>query len=120
MSIATTTTRDAQRDGHLRSGDFFGVETHGSMIFTSTSFDGTAAKGLLTIEGVTNEIELDVEELGIDQDAYGNTRIEVGGTTEINRKDFGVDLDIPFDGGKLLVGHKINLELSVSAVLDQA
>ncbi len=119
VDLNSVNTRDAQRDGHLRSGDFFDVETHGSMTFTSTSFDGSAAKGLLTIKGVTHEVELDVEFLGIDLDAYGNTRIGFEATTEINRKDFGVDFDIPLDGGKLLVGHKVGIQLSVQAVLDQ-
>ncbi len=102
---------------HLRSSDFFDVENHGPMTFVSTSFDGTTAKGELTIKGVTNVVELDVAFLGVDQDAYGNTRIGFEASTEINRKDFGVDFDIPLDGGKLLVGHKVNIELSVQAVL---
>lgn len=120
IDLNSVNTRDAQRDGHLRSGDFFDVENHGPMTFTSTSFDGTSAKGELSIKGVTREVELDVEFLGIEKDAYGNTRIGFEATTEINRKDFGVDFDIPLDGGKLLVGHKVNITLSIQAVLDQA
>jgi polyisoprenoid-binding protein YceI len=90
------------------------------MTFRSTSFDGSTAKGELTIKGVTKEVELDVEFLGQDTDPYGNTKIGFEATTEINRKDFGVDFDIPLDGGKLLVGHKVTIELSVQAVLNQA
>jgi len=86
----------------------------------TTSFDGTSAKGELTIKGVTNVVELDVTFLGIDQDAYGNTRIGFEATTEINRKDFGVDFNIPLDGGKLLVGDKVSITLSIQAVLAQA
>lgn len=120
IDLNSVNTRDAQRDGHLRSGDFFDVENSGPMTFRSTSFDGATAKGELTIKGVTNVVELDVEFLGIDKDAYGNTRIGFEASTEINRKDFGVDFDIPLDGGKLLVGHKVNIQLSVQGVLDQA
>lgn len=120
IDLNSVNTRDAQRDGHLRSGDFFDVENSGPMTFRSTSFDGATAKGELTIKGVTNVVELDVEFLGIDKDAYGNTRIGFEASTEINRKDFGVDFDIPLDGGKLLVGHKVNIQLSVQGVLNQA
>jgi polyisoprenoid-binding protein YceI len=120
IDLNSIDTRDANRDAHLRSGDFFDVENSGPMTFVSTSFDGTAAKGELTIKGVTNTVALDVEFLGIDKDAYGNTRIGFEATTTINRKDFGVDFDIPLDGGKLLVGHKVDIQLSVQAVLDQA
>ena len=118
IDLNSVNTRDAQRDGHLRSADFFDVENSGPMTFVSSSFDGTTAKGQLTIKGVTNEVELDVTFLGVDKDAYGNTRIGFEATTEINRKDFGVDFDIPLDGGKLLVGHKVNIELSIQAVLN--
>jgi polyisoprenoid-binding protein YceI len=120
IDLNSVNTRDAQRDGHLRSSDFFDVEKSGSMKFVSSSFDGATAKGELTIKGVTNVVELDVEFLGVEKDAYGNTRIGFEATTEINRKDFGVDFDIPLDGGKFLVGHKVQIQLSVQAVLNQA
>ena len=120
IDLDSVNTRDAQRDNHLRSSDFFDVANHGPMTFRSTSFDGTTATGELTIKGVTNPVELDVTFLGVDKDAYGNTRIGFEATTQIDRKDFGVDFDIPLDGGKLLVGHKVGIELSIQAVLDQA
>ena len=120
IDLNTVNTRDEQRDGHLRSADFFDVESSGPMTFSSLSFDGTAAKGTLTIKGVTNEVELDVEFLGIDTDPWGNSRIGFEASTEINRKDFGVDFNIPLDGGKLLVGDKVSITLSIQAVLAQA
>ena len=118
IDLNSVNTRDAQRDGHLRSADFFDVENSGPMKFVSSSFDGSTAKGELTIKGVTNVVELDLEFLGIDKDAYGNTRIGFEATTTINRKDFGVDFDIPLDGGKLLVGHKVDIQLSIQGVLN--
>jgi polyisoprenoid-binding protein YceI len=118
IDLNSVNTREPQRDNHLRSADFFDVEKNGPMTFKSTSFDGSTAKGELTIKGVTNVVELDVEFLGIDKDAYGNTRIGFEATTTSNRKDFGVDFDIPLDGGKLLVGHKVDIQLSIQAVLN--
>jgi polyisoprenoid-binding protein YceI len=120
IDLNSVNTRDAQRDGHLRSGDFFDVANNGPMTFTTTSFDGTSATGVLTIKGVSNPVELDVEFLGIEKDAYGKTRIGFEASTEINRKDFGVDFDIPLDGGKLLVGHKVNITHTIQAVLQDA
>ena len=116
IDLNSVNTRDAQRDGHLRSGDFFDTENNGPMTFTSTSFNGETATGELTIKGVTKPVELDVEFLGIDTDAYGNTRIGFEATTEISRKEFGIDFNVPLDGGKLLVGDKVSIELSIQAI----
>lgn len=120
IDLNSVNTRDAQRDAHLRSSDFFDVENSGPMTFVTTEFDGTTARGDLTVKGVTRPVELDVEFLGVDRDAYGNTRIGFEASTEINRKDFGVDFEIPLDGGKVLVGHKVTIVLSIQAVLDQS
>ena len=115
IDLNSVNTRDEQRDGHLRSADFFDTANSGPMTFSSVSFDGATAKGNLTIKGVTNEVELDVEFLGIDNDPWGNRKIGFEATTEINRKDFGVDFNIPLDGGKLLVGDKVSITLSIQA-----
>ena len=120
IDLNSVNTRDEQRDAHLRSADFFDVEKIGPMTFRSTSFDGTSAKGDLTIKGVTRPVELDVEFLGLDTDPWGGQRIGFEATTEINRKDFGLDFNIPLDGGKLLVGDKVSIVLSVQAVLQDA
>lgn len=117
IDLNSINTGDAQRDGHLRSADFFDTEQSGPMTFSSLSFDGASAHGNLTIKGVTREVELDVEFLGIDTDPYGNTKIGFDATADISRKDFGVDFNIPLDGGKLLIGDKVAITLSVQASL---
>lgn len=117
IDLNSINTRDEQRDGHLRSGDFFDTANSGPMTFSSLSFDGTTATGTLTIKGVAREVELDVEFLGIDKDPYGNTKIGFEATAEISRKDFGVDFNIPLDGGKLLIGDKVTINLSIQAAL---
>ena len=118
IDLNSVNTRDGQRDGHLRSADFFDVENHGNMTFRSTSFNGTKAAGELTIKGVTRTVELDVEFLGTDTDPDGNQKIGFEATAEISRKDFGVDFNVPLDGGKLLVGDKVSIVLSVQAALN--
>jgi len=120
IDLNSIDTRDETRDGHLRSGDFFDVANHGAMTFTTTSFDGTTATGELTIKGVTRPVELDVEFLGAGADPWGGSRLGFEATAEISRKDFGVDFNIPLDGGKLLIGDKVTIHLAVEAVLDQA
>jgi len=119
IDLNSVNTRDENRDNHLRSSDFFDVENSGPMTFRTTSFDGGTAKGDLTIKGVTKPVELDVEFLGVDVDAYGNTFIGYEATTEISRKAWGVDFQIPLDGGKVLVGDKVTVLLSVQAILAQ-
>ena len=118
IDLNSVNTRDAQRDGHLRSADFFDVANHGAMTFRSTSFNGSTATGELTIKGVTRRVELDVEFLGTDVDPYGNQKIGFEATAEISRKDFGVDFNVPLDGGKLLVGDKVSIVLSIQAALN--
>jgi polyisoprenoid-binding protein YceI len=117
IELNSINTRDAQRDGHLRSADFFDVENNGPMTFVSTGFDGTKASGELTIKGVTKPVELDVEYFGIETDPWGGQRIGFEATTEISRKEFGVDFNIPLDGGKFLVGDAVNITLEIQAVL---
>jgi polyisoprenoid-binding protein YceI len=119
IDLNSVNTRDVNRDGHLRSADFFDVENSGPMTFTTTSFDGATAVGELTIKGVTNPVELDVEFLGVDVDAYGNTRVGYEASAEISRKQWGVDFNVPLDGGKLLVGDKVSVVLSIQAILNQ-
>ena len=119
IDVASVTTGSPDRDGHLRSADFFDVEKSGPMTFTTTSFDGTTARGELTIKGQTHPVELDVDFLGVEVDAYGNTVLGYEASTEISRKAWGVDFQIPLDGGKVLVGDKVTVVLSVQAILAQ-
>ncbi|WP_020574111.1 YceI family protein [Actinopolymorpha alba] len=123
IQLASIDTGTQQRDDHVRSGDFFDVEKHPSMTFTSTGLkpggDGFILVGDLTIKGVTKEVELEVEFLGVDNDAYGNTRAGFEATTKINRKDFGVDANVPLGGEKFLIGDQVSVNISVQAVLQK-
>jgi polyisoprenoid-binding protein YceI len=119
IDLSSVNTHDENRDNHLRSNDFFDVEKNGPMTFTTTSFDGSTARGELTIKGITQPVELDVDFLGVATDAYGNTVIGYEATTEISRKAFGVDWNVPLDGGKVLVGDKVTVQLSIQARLDK-
>lgn len=117
-------TNNAQRDGHLRTNDFFSIDEFPTMSYRSTAVrpDGSdyLVDGELTLRGVTKPVVLKLELNGFGPDAYGGTRAGFTGTTQINRKDFGVSLDMPMDGGGAVVGDKIDIHLEVEAVLRQA
>ena len=120
IPTASITTNNAQRDGHLRSTDFFDAESGQELVFVGTSVrereDGHVIVGDLTINGVTREVELATEFLGVDVDAYGATRLGAEASTSISRKDYGVDFNVPLDGGKLLIGDKVDITLAIEAV----
>ncbi|MCB0978306.1 MAG: polyisoprenoid-binding protein [Acidimicrobiales bacterium] len=124
IDLSSINTRDEARDNHLRSGDFFNVEASPKMTFRSTSVspDGGDYKltGELTIKDVTRIVELDLEFNGTSPDPWGGTRSGFSATGEINRKDFGIDFNIPLDGGGVVIGDKIKLFLEVEAVLQAA
>lgn len=121
VDLSSINTRDEQRDGHLRSGDFFDVETHPQMTFTSTSVtpagDDYKVVGELTVKDVTRTVELDLEFNGVGPDPWGGTRAGFSAQTELSRKDFGIDFQIPMDGGGVVIGDKIKVFLEVEAAL---
>jgi len=123
IDLNSINTRDEQRDTHLRSKDFFDTEASGPMTFQSTKAEqggrGYLVTGDLSIKGVTRPVTLDVEYLGSETDPWGGTRAGFEGVAEISRKDFGVDFNIPMDGGRLLIGDKVSINVSVEAVLQQ-
>ncbi|HUX88577.1 MAG TPA: YceI family protein [Chloroflexota bacterium] len=119
---ASVTTRDEGRDGHVRSADFFDVENHPTISFRSTKVQskgrGEEAKvmGDLTIHGVTKEVAFDAEFLGEGPDPWGGSRVGFNATTTINRKDFGLQWNVPLEKGGFLVGDSVKITLDVEAV----
>ncbi len=114
-------TRDAQRDGHLKSPDFFDVENHPTITFTSTGLKHTSGEdfvltGDLTVHGVTKPVELTVEYSGMATDPWGGERIGFSASTEIDRGEFGLTFNQSLETGGVLVGTKAKLELEVEAV----
>lgn len=116
-SIATA---EAKRDAHLRSADFFDVENHPLITFTSERIalarDGLRVTGPLTIRGITKVIELAVEQLGTATDPWGNQRVAFAARATLDRKDFGLTWNQVLEAGGVLVGDKVELSLDVQAV----
>jgi polyisoprenoid-binding protein YceI len=123
IDLNSIDTNNPQRDDHIRSADFFEVAKYPTMAFTSTevSGDGTdfVVTGNLSLKGNTRRVALKVELNGIGPDGYGGTRAGFTATGEISRKDFGVDIDMPMDGGGVVIGDKITITLEIEAILNQ-
>jgi polyisoprenoid-binding protein YceI len=120
VEMASVETGDAGRDEHLRSADFFDVESHPTMTFRSTSVraDGSdyVLVGDLTIKGVTRPVELTVEFDGTSPDPWGGTRAGFTADGEINRKDWGLEWNVALESGGVLVSEKVKMHLEVQLV----
>ncbi|MFP5069986.1 YceI family protein [Pseudonocardia nantongensis] len=121
IDVSSISTGNEQRDGHIRSADFFEVESYPEWTFTSTAVvakgDEYVLAGDLTIKGITKPVELDLEVNGFGPDAWGGTRAGFTATTTIKRSDFGVDIAMPMEGGGVVVSEKVGVELEIQAVL---
>ena len=113
-------TAEGDRDKHLRSADFFDVDTYPTLTFTSTSVsprDGNVydVAGDLTIHGVTRPVVLPASFLGSAQDPWGNTKFVFEAELTLNRKDFGLNWNSALETGGFLVGDEVRVFLSIQA-----
>ena len=121
LKAASIDTRNQQRDDHLRSPDFFDVERWPELSFHSTQIEEVEENaymisGDLTIRDVTRSIVIPLALVGVEVDAFGLTRAGFEGSRRINRRDFGLEWNMPLDSGGLLVSERILLEFEISAI----
>ena len=120
MDLSSVTTGDDQRDAHLKSADFFDIENHPHMTFTSTSLkaDGEdfVMTGDLTVAGTTRTVDFELEFDGVEKDPWGGTRAGFTASTEISRKDWEMTWNVALETGGVLVGDKVKIELDVELV----
>jgi polyisoprenoid-binding protein YceI len=124
IQTASIDTGTADRDAHLRSGDFFDAETYPTLSFTNAKVveqdgDDFVVEGDLTIKDVTRRVSLKVELDGVAQDPFGNTKLAVTAKTEIDREDFGLTWNVALESGGVLVSKKVTIEIEAQAVLQQ-
>lgn len=123
IQTASLTTNFEMRDGHLKSADYLGAEEHPEMVFRSTKVrpegDGFVVDGDLTIHGVTKPVSLNLEVGGFQTGVppFGDTRAGFAATTEIDRREFGIDINPVLDSGGFVVGNILKIALEIEAVL---
>ncbi len=123
IDVASLSTREPQRDAHLKSADFFDLEKYPTIEFQSTVISATgdgeyAMTGDLTIHGVTRPVTLKVEASDQElKDPYGNIKRGATATTKINRKDFGLGWNVALEAGGIMVGDEVKITLDVELLM---
>lgn len=120
-AIDTINTGVADRDGHLKSADFFDAANHPELLFHSTNVKQLASdeleiNGELTLRGVTKPVSLKAEYAGIAVDPYGQTKAGLSITGKINRSDFGLVWSAITEAGKVVIGDEIKLDCEIQLI----
>jgi polyisoprenoid-binding protein YceI len=121
IEAASINTRDAQRDGHLRSADFLSVIEYPFVLFKGTSVEVTSANtakltGDLTIRDITHPVTLDVEFVGKSKSPWGTTAYGFSATTKISRKEWNLVWNVALETGGVLVGDEITISIEIELV----
>jgi polyisoprenoid-binding protein YceI len=122
VDLSSIDTGNADRDAHIRSADFFDVDNHPTLAFRSTGVrrdgDDFVVDGELSLHGVTRPVSLELEVNGFQHASpFGDVRAGFSASTEISRKDYGIEFDMPLEGGGVVVGDKVQIALEIEAIL---
>jgi len=114
-------TQNADRDGHLKSADFFNVENHKKILFEKESLSKVSESlfqltGLLTIKGISKRIILDVKYGGTNKDPWGNEKLAFSISGQINRKDWGINWNTVLEAGGILIGDEVIIDVEAQFV----
>ncbi|MET9202390.1 YceI family protein [Gordonia sp. NPDC003585] len=119
IDVTSISTGNDQRDGHIRSADFFDAEKFPTATFVSTGVapkgDDYVLTGDFTLKGVTKPVELELEFNGVNPGMGQGPVAGFEAKTVINRKDFGIDIEMPLEGGGVVVGDKVTITLEIEA-----
>ena len=120
IDVASIFTNNEQRDGHLRTGDFFEIEKYPNISFKSTSVkkdgDDLEITGDLTMKDVTKPVTLKVEFSGITKDPYGNVKAGFSFAGKVNRKDWGINFNAALETGGVMLGEEVKYEGEIQLV----
>jgi polyisoprenoid-binding protein YceI len=121
IQAASVDTGSPDRDGHLKSNDFFAMDEHPEITFVSNAIKQSAddeleVTGDLTVRGVTKHVTIPFEFGGVATDPFGNVRAGFEGAVTVTRQDFGLTWNAALETGGVLVGDKVKLEIEISAI----
>jgi len=121
VEVSSINTNNSQRDEHLRNADFFEVQSHPNLVFTSTKVerldsDSFNLFGDLTIKDITKPVKLSVEYNGIAKDPWGNVKAGFTINGKINRKDFGISYNAAMETGGLMLGEEVKINGDIQLV----
>ena len=121
IETGSVDTRNGQRDGHLKSPDFFDVENHPLMTFKSTKAEqvtDTTGKlhGDLTIRGITHPVTLDVTYNGLSTSPWGAQSAGFSAITKVNRKDWNLNWNVALETGGVLVSEEIKIDIELEII----
>ncbi|MBN2824159.1 MAG: polyisoprenoid-binding protein [Campylobacterales bacterium] len=119
VDVNSINTANAKRDAHLKNEDFFDVAKYPAITFKLTKVEGDKAIGVLTMHGVSKEITLELENNGLVQDPWGNTRLGLSLSGKINRYDFGLKYNKVLEAGGLTIGEEVKLEIELQGIQDK-
>jgi polyisoprenoid-binding protein YceI len=125
IDVNSIFTNDDNRDGHLKSADFFDVEKYPEISFVGTSFTKKSDEqyqltGNLSIKGISKEVTLDVEFGGINKDPWGNEKAGFSLSGKINRKDWGLNWNAALETGGVLVSEEVKITAEIQFVKQTA
>jgi polyisoprenoid-binding protein YceI len=124
VDTTSITTNDEGRDQHLRSADFFDVDAHPSMTLRSTRVEARGGDYLLhadlTVRSITRPVVFELEFDGVEADPWGGTRAGFTATTEISRKEFGLEWNAALETGGVVVGDKVKIEIEAELIRQDA
>ncbi|MBU9766286.1 YceI family protein [Mycobacterium sp. TNTM28] len=120
IDVSSINTRNEQRDAHVRSADYFDAETYPTATFVSTGVrpngDDYIVDGNFTLKGVTKPVSLQLEYNGVNPGMGQGPVAGFEASVVLNRKDFGIDIDMPLETGGTVVGDKVTITLEIEAL----
>ncbi|HEX5329185.1 YceI family protein [Sulfuricurvum sp.] len=119
VDVNSINTANTKRDDHLKAPDLFDVQKYPTITFALDKVKGDKAYGKLTMHGVTKNIILDLENNGVIKDPWGNTRVGLGLSGKLNRKDYGITWNMALEAGGVAVGDVIKLDVQLEGILAQ-
>jgi polyisoprenoid-binding protein YceI len=117
VEVKSINTDNAKRDGHLQSSEFFAADKYPKITFKLDKIAGDKAYGKLTMRGVTKDVTLDYENNGSVKDPWGNTRVGIALSGQVNRLDYGIKYNSILETGGVAVGKIVKLDIEVEGIL---